>query len=310
MHHLVTYFDSRYLLFGLALIESLREHSRNGFLLHTLCLDDVCYDKLSKLNLADVRLIRMQDFESRFPDLTQAKANRTMVEYYWTCTPFLPLYVLADTPDIDVITYLDSDLFFYDDPAKALSALGSGSILIVPHRYPDHMRSREALGDHNAGFVSFRTDNAGRECLQQWSRQCLEWCYNRTERGLYAGQKYLDYWPESYAGVVKLQHKGAGVDPWNVARYTISKRKGRVWIDDEELVFYHFSGLKIITAWLCDPGLQRFETESTPEIRKWIYGPYIGQLQRIFRQLLPGHREEQLAVLGPVCFGLTWQSTG
>src|SRR6476646_7920114 len=94
-----TYFDVNYLTRGLALHQSLQRHSP-PFRLWVLCRDDEAYDALDRLREKEIRPIRLRDFEEGDGPLAVAKANRTTVEYYFTCTPSLPLYVLRLDPSI------------------------------------------------------------------------------------------------------------------------------------------------------------------------------------------------------------------
>lgn len=111
MLHFCTYFDINYIHRGLALYRSLELHAP-AFTLWILCFDDRTYGVLESLNLPKARLIRRQDFEAGDSRLVGASHDRSIVEYYWTCTPSLPLYILRRQPDINAISYLDADLFF------------------------------------------------------------------------------------------------------------------------------------------------------------------------------------------------------
>src|SRR5690348_2499546 len=135
MRYYCTYFDSKYLSKGLALYQSLRRHCCEEFTLWVLCFDDRTYQVLQHLDLSGMRLISSEEFEHSDSELLQAKQNRSRVEYYWTSTPSLLLYVLAHTPEIEMITYLDADLYFYSDPTAIYQEFGEGSILITEHRY-------------------------------------------------------------------------------------------------------------------------------------------------------------------------------
>jgi len=62
MYFFCTYFDSHFLTRGLALYESLVRHCP-CFRLFVLCMDDKCYEILSRLNLPLMEPIRLEDFE-------------------------------------------------------------------------------------------------------------------------------------------------------------------------------------------------------------------------------------------------------
>ena len=274
-----TYFDRHYLLRGLALYRSLKQHAE-PFTLHVLCFDDFSYDVLTKLAQPDLLPIALADFERHDAALSAAKATRSKVEYYFTCSPSLPIYVLKLCPEIELLTYLDADLFFYSSPEPIFDELGDGSILIGEHRYPPDLRYLEVHGIYNVGLLSFRRDRNGLACLEWWRARCLEWCFDRPEDGKYADQKYLDDWPTRFEGVVVLQHKGAGLAPWNWKNYAVTVQNGQMEVDRQPLLFFHFHGLKILKSWLYDPVYAgKLYGEMPRRLCGFLYGGYLASLK-------------------------------
>ena len=276
MYHFCTYFDRNYLLKGLALYESLAYHSIS-FTLWVLCFDETTYDLLSRMNLPGVRLIAQTEFEQENADLLRVKEQRRLVEYYWTCTPFLPLYVFDHHPEIELLTYLDADLYFFSDLLPIYQELDGGSILIIEHRFgaelPD---AAEKFGKYNVSILVWRRDDEGLASLRRWRGQCLDWCFARVEDGKYGDQKYLDEWPARYPGVVVSQHKGVDLAPWNVDNYRLSQRDGRLWVDEDLLVCYHFHGFHMISRNVFEQGRRH---QLTPTHIRVIYPAYIKELQ-------------------------------
>ena len=253
-YHFCTYFDRNYLTRGLALYFSLREHCTRPFTLWTLCFDDESYAILERMALEGIHLIRRADFEAGDDELAIARANRSPVEYYWTCTPSLPIFILRQDRTIALITYLDADLFFFSDPQPIFDALGHGAILIHGHRYaPEHILFAERFGHYNVGLVSFRRDVNGLSCLHWWRSECNKWCYARAEDGRYGDQKYLDEWPMRFGGVIELAHVGAGLAPWNMEQYRITLFDGKVRVENQALIFFHFHGLRIVSQKVVSP---------------------------------------------------------
>jgi hypothetical protein len=277
-----TYFDSNYLLRGLTMYRSLRATSAT-FVLHILALDDATFDTLTAMSLPDVKPIRLSDIEAANPELHTAKTNRGRIEYYFTLTPVLPAYLLERHPDIDVITYLDADLFFYASPDVLLEELRGHSILTCEHRYPERLRFKLIYGRFNVQFQSFRRDPAGLACLARWRAQCIEWCHDYVDGPRYADQKYLDEWPQVYGDALAIvQNLGAGVAPWNWSTQPMILSNGSMTIGGQPLVFYHFHGLKIfgphlISNGLSDWGLMPFRQ------RRWIYANYVRRLRETRR---------------------------
>lgn len=225
---------------GLALYHSLREHSNEPFTLWVLCFDQKTYEILDQLTLPGMRLISQEAFEAGDDELLQAKQNRNRVEYYWTCTPSLPLFILDHNPHVDLITYLDADLFFFSNPTPIFKELGDGSILIVGHRFPRELLDKESFGIYNVSFLCFRRDQHGLSALRWWRDRCNEWCYKYLEFGRYGDQKYLDDWPSRFKNVIVLHHKGAGLAPWNMYQYQIIRRNDALYVDEDPLIFFHF----------------------------------------------------------------------
>jgi hypothetical protein len=174
---------------------------------------------------------------------------------------------------------VDADLNFYSDVKPIYDELGDDSILIVEHRYaPEHEHLAPKSGIYNVGTMAFRNDEKGLVCLRWWRERCLEWCYNRFEDGKFGDQKYLDDWPERFDGVVVLQHKGAGLAPWNVARYKLELNSRPITVDGQTLIFYHFHDYKPISRRLAIPA---GGYSISPKQALYLYLPYARALQKV-----------------------------
>lgn len=280
-YHFCTLFDRNYLFKGLALYNSLLKHCFN-FTLWVLCMDDLTFKLLNKMNLEKMILINISDFEDE--ELKRLKPTRTTAEYCWTCTPSLPLYILKKNCSLELISYLDADLFFYSDPTPIFDEFDGNSIMIIEHRFPDHLKYLEVNGIYNVQMVTFRNDLFGLECLKWWRERCNEWCFYRLEDGKMGDQKYLDDWPIRFKNVHVLQHKGAGVALWNITRYKISKRNNKIFVDDVPLIFYHFHQFNILKNGLYDFGNRGIYTLSEENI-KYIYEPYIKEIENSIKKV-------------------------
>src|SRR5476651_2229543 len=142
MRYYCTYFDHHYLPRGLALYDSMRQHA-GDFELWVLCLSDECERMLQRLNLPGVKTISMREFEAGDAALLAAKQNRSQIEYFFTCTPSLPLFLFKKNPVMDSVTYLDGDLYFFGDAEEIHEEIGEASIAITPHRFPPALRDSE-----------------------------------------------------------------------------------------------------------------------------------------------------------------------
>jgi hypothetical protein len=275
--HYATYFDRHYLSRGLALYRSLLRHSP-PFVIWVLCLDLETEQTLTRLKLEGMRLIPLSGLEAADPALLSVKSERLAVEYYWTCGPSLILDVFRRDSTVELVVYLDADLFCFGNPQSVLGELSENSILVIEQRFDPRDPIKTAGGSYNVGLLAFRRTESGLACLQQWRGQCLEWCFDRFEPARHGDQKYLDEWPARY-DVRVLEYAGAGIAPWNVNSQRISYEGGCVLVEGDPLVFYHFARLRRINRWIYEMHDSRFHRKSAhPVVRRHIYAPYLREL--------------------------------
>jgi len=249
-----SYFDRNYLLKAIALITSLNRHCSNAFTLYAVCLDETTSTVLEGLALPNVVTVPLHRVEENDDALLAAKGNRSVVEYYWTLTPSILLWLLERHPEVGQLTYLDADLYFYGDSEPIFEEMGEDSILIHEHRFPEHMKHLEIYGKYNVGLLSFRRNADGLEALNWWRERCNEWCYCQIDNGRYGDQLYLDDWTERFKKVHVLEHIGAGVAPWNHIQYRFrTEPDGEVRLDDRQVIFYHFHSFDFVRPGLVVP---------------------------------------------------------
>lgn len=271
-----TLFDSHYLSRGLTMYYSLLKNMQN-FHLYIFPFDEDCFNALKTLNLQQVTLISLQDFEDK--ELLLAKSNRNRVEYCWTCTPSTVLYCIEKFK-LDQCTYLDADLFFFATPEPLFEEMGDNSVLITEHRFAPQYAHYVENGIYNVQFVSFKNNSYGLTVLGWWRDRCNEWCYARLEDGKLGDQKYLDVWPQKFEKVHVLKHLGGGIGPWNVQQYRFKKTWGGLALihnqtnEEYPAIFFHFHNFKIF-----QNGYAKFIFYKLSEnIITFIYKPYLKEL--------------------------------
>ena len=266
MEHYVTLFDGLFLPQGLALHASMERHL-GKYTLWILCVDDEAFEALNKLNLPNVSLLSVDEFET--DELKRVKPGRTRAEYCWTLTPHVPGFVFDCEPSAQRVTYLDADLHFRKNPGPIFNELeASGkSVLITEHAYaPEHEQS-ETSGKYCVQFMTFYRDQ-GDSVRKWWEERCIEWCFARFEAGKFGDQKYLDDWPERFPEQVHvLDNKELALAPWNATRYPFANG-----------IFWHFHGLRIAR------GLSKYivlygRYPLPGNTCKYVYKPYTDDLR-------------------------------
>lgn len=238
-----TYLDHNYLSRATVMIASLRRFMPN-VRLYILSLSDACTEMLRELALPNVEIIPLPAIEQAYPELVAVKPSRKLIEYYFTLSPYLPHYLFANTAS-DRITYIDADLYFYASPQPVLESLGDASVAITPHRFSFEYRNHVVFGLFNVAWISYRRCVEGLECLNAYKADCTAWCYDRLEDGRFGDQKYLDSWPGLYPALKIITHKGVNLAIWNANGHIIRAKDNRIMIDDDPLVFYHFSSTQM-----------------------------------------------------------------
>lgn len=247
--NLCTLFDSNYLDKGIVLYHSL-EHVSKDFCLYVLAMDDKCYEVLTDLNFPYLKSIRLEDFENE--ELKKAKSNRSRGEYCWTCSSSLIKYLLT-TYELEYCTYVDSDIFFYQDPQALIDEMiyTGASAQVVEHRFAKGDDRAWRVGTYCVEFNTFKNDEIGMKILDEWVDKCLDACYQKIDGIHWGDQKYLDPLVEKYRENVNvLSNLGGGVAPWNIAQYKHIVSVGDNIVFQEcsskkvfELVFFHYEGI-------------------------------------------------------------------
>ncbi len=277
IRHYCTYLDHHYVPRVLVLADSLRRHG-GGFRLHVLCLSDLCARMLAELAIPEFALIRLDDVERRYPELLSVKPMRSTIEYYFTLTPFLPAYCFDRDAELGEITYLDSDLCFFADPQAIFDIIGDRSIGIVPQHLSAYWGFAAEFGRFNVGWITYRRTDAGLRCVIDYCQSCLAWCYERLKADRFSDQKYLDRWPDTYSDLAVIEHKGVNVASYNVDAYAITERAGRLWCDDDPLIFYHFHGVYQDTKGDYAVSLPIEHGAREEVVVRRIYRPYLARL--------------------------------
>ncbi len=291
-----TLFDTNYLTRGLALYDSLLS-SGEDFKLYILCFDDLAYSILNSLSLSQVVLIGLEEFET--PELKRVKLERTKAEYCWTCTPHIIRFII-DNYCLDELTYLDADLLFFSQPSALIEEFRSSgsSVMITDHRYTPKYDLSILHGKYCVQFMTFKSDERGLKVLQWWQDRCLEWCYARVEEGKFGDQKYLDNWPQQFAGVHVLKHLGGGVAPWNIQQYTLSEGPK---VNGVPIIFYHFHSVRWYRNNKFDLGVYELPGKTVD----LIYEPYF---QKLFQQLNIVRKQDNLFNVGLDYQPRNWKS--
>lgn len=257
------------------------EKTGTDFNLYIFAFDDTSFQILKKLQLKHATIISLKEFEDE--KLLEVKSGRTKAEYCWTCTSSTILYVIENFK-VESCTYVDADLYFYQNPKILFDEMGDKSVLITEHRYPPKFNRVNTSGIYCVQFITFLNNEEGLTVLKWWRDSCIEWCYDRYEDGKFGDQKYLDDWTTRFKGLHVLNHLGGGLASWNVEQWPLINKKNNIITFKDtinnntfEAIFYHFHHVRFYQNDVVDLGWRH----PTMPVVKYLYTPYIIELQNI-----------------------------
>ena len=271
-----TYFDKNYLSRGLALYSSLLKTHKTKFHLYIVAFDKFTYDFLKTKKFKSITCIYYEDFEDK--ELKKVKKKRSKVEYLWTCTPSIIIFLIQKY-NLSSCTYLDADIYFFSCPSKIYNDQKPWSVYITPHNYHPKYDQSIQSGKYCVQYLIFKNNKTGIKVLNWWRKKCIQWCYNRVEDNKFGDQKYLDEWPEKFSDIKVSNSLGEGAAPWNIKRFKIKMNKKKIYIIENKnlyrLFFFHFHDLKFF---LNNKLVFLSSYEISNDVINKIYKPYIKKI--------------------------------
>src|SRR6056300_352750 len=241
MVNLCTISDGNFLIKGLSLYESLLSTSSN-FTLHYLLTDD-SYESVKKYENEKLKFYSNKDVCEN--DVTLNELKETKYDYFcWSLSSYFSKWLL-DKNIYESITYIDSDILFYQDIKLVHDTIGDKDIGLFRHRmFPLGIYRPEGL--FNVGVVYFKNSKIGKEALNWWADAVV----NQKYPGMSScgDQKYLEFFMYAYPDKVQIDGDIAHGAPWHWQLYNLGDfySNGHIqWENKKQLmVFSHFSQFK------------------------------------------------------------------
>ncbi|MBB6214807.1 hypothetical protein HNQ80_000892 [Anaerosolibacter carboniphilus] len=269
--HFSTVVSCKYIFKFVVMYQSLIYHYDN-FHIYVLCIDDWTFRILSAINFDKVTLLGLEDIENE--DLKRVRKQRIFHEYAWTVKPAVLYYVMTNFPSALYFAHIDADLCFFSSPFDLFSENPNAKLFLTKHHY-SHMFSNHIDGGiYNTGFVGCSSQPEAYQAIAWWRKKCIEDCPLKInkEKQIYGDQRYVEDWETLFGGVHVVQSKGANVAVWNIDSYGLSIRDEELYVNDDKLIFYHFSHFSIYDKRAFN--LTNFHKLSD-QVIQFIYTPYM-----------------------------------
>lgn len=231
--------------------------------------------------------VTLDELRKKYHILVSLEASRPHLEFIYALTPFIVKYFQENFPTSQ-ITYVDADLLFFGK-VEVLTNLASGyDVGITPHRFEEEMRHLEEFGRYNVGLVQFNATEGSQHVLDFWIKACTESTSTVVSPNVFGDQKYLDRFQE-FGEVFVFDSPGVNAAPWNTNSVLLDEDTNYILVENEQLYFFHFSGLKIFKRFTTLSYIY-YEWKPEKSIKDHIYEKYI--LKVISAEMkLYGHRK-------------------
>jgi hypothetical protein len=241
--HICTYFDYNFLPRGLALYNSIKKF-HSDFILYALAFDNETYDFLINLNYENLKPVSFETYNNFFNTNQEKYDDRK--QYFFSATPNFCLYIFEKYESVDLLLYLDADVYVFNSLDNLYEEVDGASIAFCSHRFhPVFELLSKNYGRYNVGVNFFRRSEIGIRCLSEWKKECDEWYPDKPGYALkfFSDQIFLDDWPARYQEIKIINNIGVNTAPWNIANYTFSIKNDLYSINQDPLIIYHFSSL-------------------------------------------------------------------
>lgn len=284
-----TLFNINYIDKGLALYNSIRVYNKNS-IIYILCMDTNTKNVLEKRSLKNTVLISIAELEKYYVYLKDLKEQRSFAEYCWTLTPHIIEYIFMIYGE-KYNTYLDSDLYFFDDPDTLnIEMLDSNChTLITEHKFVNDkktMLNEKMHGKYCVQYNTFTNCPESLALLKKWETNVIADCEYNKRKQKAGDQKYLEEFPVLSKAVYIPKNIGIGVAPWNIKQYRfIEQDEKRIIIADAHekapILFYHYQNIKYISEKIVNIGAGRCDRR----LKLVLYYPYLKEVDDIRKQL-------------------------
>jgi hypothetical protein len=241
----------------------------------------VCHDAETEklaldLNFPPSAVIKLSALLLKYPELAEAKEDRSGIEFIFCLTPYVIRYIL-DVIEYGEVVYIDADMQVTGTPENLFLETRESDFAITSHNFLPRLQELSEFGRFNVGVIFVRSSSESNNLLIWWSKKCIEsTSIHSTNPDVFGDQKYLDQFPKIYPELTVYENPGINSAPWNCDGVII--RDGSLTrTDGHQIETFHFSGLSY-NKYFFVSGFNRYGMRLPKSIRVNLYQPYVKEL--------------------------------
>ena len=236
-------------------------------------------DKIPPFQLLEIDKINMDCLEEmgKIYDITEL--NTAVKPFYFD-------YFYKNRPDIQNVIYFDPDIIVFDSLKPMEENLLKYNIILTPHitspildkfttREIDHLNT----GLYNLGFVATSRSEGSQKMIAWWMERLKKDCRIDLCNGLFVDQHWMIFVPIFFKEITLVDsYAGYNVAYWNLHERKVTQINGKFFINNQPLVFFHFSGYGINKLHEVSKYQNRSTFENRPDILP-LFEYYANQLR-------------------------------
>lgn len=236
-----TIVSKNYLSFARVLAKSfLEHHDGKVYVLLSDKVDGYFDPKEEPFELFTVEDLNIKDFEAFCFKYSQLEFNTAVKPFF--------LEFLLGRFGMEKLAYIDPDILMIKKMEDVIDILDSHSLVLTPHitaPYNDDRKPSEvnllATGTYNLGFIAMRNNSETKSFLSWWAKRLYDKCIVGFGKDLFVDQKWINHAPGMYDTFI-LRKPGYNVAYWNLHCRHMELKDGEWFVNNEPLIFFHFSG--------------------------------------------------------------------
>ena len=278
--NIAAYTSKYYLPTFLSLYDSIKIDK--SIKLFVLCYDDEVKNFLKK-KIKNCVIITTEDIELKNKEIIKKK-YKNFNEKHGVYRLAYAEYLLKKIKK--PIHLIDSDIFFFNKPTllNKIVKNSKASIAFAKHNYFFKKKDMEdKYGIYNAGYIFFNYDINSLNFLKKYRKFCfnfISWDTKKKGKSNFADQTYLEKLIKIFKNVYVIKHKGINTAPWNIGGFKLKIVNNKIFVDDDILIFYHFSGIRSIMNKFFFFNLYHYNKKNLPDVKKFLYEKYFLILKR------------------------------
>lgn len=161
--------------------------------------------------------------------------------------PYYALHIFNQYPSVERLIYLDGDIHVFGKIEQQSDA----AITITPHRTRyvnylpglDNFSTTELLryGVYNAGYFELLRKEETFKFLNWWAMLLEEYAFALPDKHIFTDQLWLSVIHSFFDDVHINKKPGYNAGFWNLIERTVTEKGESFFVNDEPLVFYHYS---------------------------------------------------------------------